>query len=180
MIQYMSKDTKTQCHKIIRPGLEKMTRKKKYITTFTDITMHVVMTVALAWVFYIVTGGWLWPLLAVLGGILIDVDHFLDYFFHYRFKFSAEHFLCNTYLESGKSYVIFHSWEIVFILLGFSYVISWLYPIALSMAIHILWDQLTFGRIEPYFYFLTYRWYHGFDLKKISPRRFYLFHEKGF
>ena len=122
--------------------------------------MHIVMTITLAWFFYRVTGAWVWPALSVLGGILIDTDHLLDYFFHYGLKFSTGRFLRNTYLDSGKIYVIFHSWEIVFFLLGLSYFVYWLYPLAISMAIHILWDQLTF--------------------EKISPRRYRLFKEKGF
>jgi len=153
---------------------------KKYIITFTDIAVHLIMTGILVWFFYKATGNWIWPALSVAGGILIDVDHFLDYFFHYGFKFRPRYFLCNTYLESGKIYIVFHSWEIVFILFGLSYIVQWLYPLAVGMAVHILWDQLTFGQVEPLFYFLSYRWYHGFDLEKISPRRFYLFKEKGF
>ncbi len=156
-----------------------MYNRKKYVLTFLDIGSHVAITAFFAWLFYKHTLGWLWPCLAVLGGILIDLDHFLDYFMYYGAKFDIRDFVCNRFLASGKIYLVFHAWELIFILLGLSFFVSWIFPLAISMAAHILFDQLTNHPGEPFFYFLAYRWYHKFDLKKISMRRYLLFKEKN-
>ncbi len=83
------------------------------ISTAVDLTIHFTLAVVLAGFFYCLTGGWVWPALAVGGGIFIDMDHFIDYYRYFGGRFSAVDFFGHKYLASGKCYVILHSWELV-------------------------------------------------------------------
>ena len=111
---------------------------KDLLGTLADLTLHFVIACLLAWLFFRLTGAWLWPILSFIGGVLIDTDHLLDYFFYYGFKFSLKDFLGHKYLASGKSYLIFHSVEIILLVWVLSIFALWLIPLATGMTVHLL------------------------------------------
>jgi hypothetical protein len=142
---------------------------RKYRDTFLDIAIHLAVTAILALFFYKLTGSWVWPVLALLGGIFIDLDHFIDYFLYFGWKFSLKDFLDHRYLDSGKVYIFFHSWELAAGAWIFSIVFSWLVPVAASMTLHLFIDFLFSHRCRPQFLSLLYRRRHKFDYDKLCP-----------
>ncbi len=132
---------------------------------FVDLTLHFTVTLSLACFFYFFTGRISWVILCITGGILIDIDHFIDHFLHYGRHFRLVDFLFHSYLDSGKIYVVFHSWEILILLWIISFRVSWFIPLAAGMTGHLMIDQL-FSRKPKLFYFLAFRWYHGFSRDK--------------
>ncbi|MFQ5952711.1 MAG: hypothetical protein ACE5JK_04825 [Candidatus Omnitrophota bacterium] len=142
---------------------------KRYRDTAIDLTTHFVLTLALAWFFYRFTGRWDWSLLVVLGGVFIDLDHLIDYFLYFGWKFNLKDFFSHKYLASGRVYVIFHSWELVAIMWAFSFIFSWAIPIASGMTLHLLIDFFFSHRSRPLFLFLFFRWYNRFKLDKVHP-----------
>ncbi len=143
--------------------------KKDLTLTFIDLGIHFVSSTVLAWVFYVKTGGWLWPALAFTGGVLIDADHLMDYFRYFGRKFDLLDFLKSAHLASGRCRVIFHSWELAAVLWVLSVWIKWLLPLASGMTIHLTVDLLLNHRKEPLFLFLIHRWRNGFEVRKILP-----------
>ncbi|MDP8299573.1 MAG: hypothetical protein P9L88_06705 [Candidatus Tantalella remota] len=143
--------------------------RKEHILTAIDLVVHLVLSAILAVVFYVFRGGWCWPVLAVVGGVLIDVDHFLDYFVYFGKRFNVYDFFERKYNKSGKSYRIFHSWEIVILLWIFSPAIPWLFPLAAGVTGHILIDVYLNRHADFKALFLIYRWKHGFDPGKMTP-----------
>ena len=103
------------------------------------------------------------------GSIVIDLDHFIDYFLYYGFRFNLRRFLSLECLLSGKVYIVLHSWELVFFLVAVSAVfdLSYLFFFSLAMAVHLSFD--TIHRIRPLFYFLIYRACHKFDAHFLCP-----------
>ncbi|MGB2662017.1 MAG: hypothetical protein WBD04_06505 [Candidatus Omnitrophota bacterium] len=142
----------------------------KYWKTYVDLALHAVFTLLLAWFFYRLTGGWLWPALAVLGGIFIDVDHLIDYFLYYGYRFNLKDFIAYNYMASGKIYIVFHSIELITVIWIFSLVFSWAIPLASGMTLHILIDAFFSHRTTPLFLFLIYRWRKGFSAEAVCPR----------
>ena len=114
--------------------------KKKLFYTAVDLSVHMVVTIALSLYFYELTNGWSWPILSVVGGILIDIDHFIDYFLHFGFRFNLMSFLRHEYQASGKCYVFFHSWEILLILWVLAIGLQSVTPLAVGMTGHMLVD----------------------------------------
>ena len=145
---------------------------KKKMLTVADLSAHFILALALAGFFYWLTGGWIWPFLAIIGGIFIDMDHFIDYFLYFGLKFDPGDFFARRYLASGKSYIIFHSLEIIMLMWVFSPMILWITPIVTGMTVHLLTDYLFSYRSNPLSLSLLYRWHHKFDLDKTSPDKF--------
>ena len=136
---------------------------RRYRETILDLLTHFGVTLGLAWFFYMLTGGWSWPALAVLGGVFIDLDHFIDYFGYFGWKFDLKAFFEHGYMASGKVYVFFHSWELVVILWTFSLVLPWAIPL------HLLIDVLFAQHSKPEFMSLIYRASKNFDLDQLCP-----------
>ena len=144
---------------------------RKYISNkhlIVDLSSHALVTLVLAGFFYYSTGRISWVLLSVLGGILIDLDHFLDHFLHFGKNFRLKDFLHHSYLDSGNMYIFFHSWEIVVLFWVLSLFMSWMVPLAAGMTVHLMLDQSHMDKAKL-FYFLTYRWYHGFKRDRLAP-----------
>lgn len=143
--------------------------EKKNILTFIDLTIHLIIAFVLALFFRWLTGGWAWPVLAIIGGILIDLDHFIDYFLYFGPRFSLADFFGHKYIASGRIYVIFHSWEITAVLWLVSAKVLWVTPFVTGISAHLLVDCFFRPRPNILFYSLVYRSIHGFRKEEISP-----------
>ena len=108
---------------------------------------------------------------AVSVSLLLDLDHYIDLFL-YTLRQNIVItplmiFTENYFAKSEKVYVIFHSYEIVILLLLLSLfrnkIKKYLLLLASSVLIHILIDQLTY---RPFIleYFFVYRLINGFSL----------------
>ena len=144
---------------------------EKHFRTSLDLTIHTILALILAWFLYWVSGELLWAILGIIGGILIDVDHFFDYFKYYGFRFSFKDFFGHKYLESGKTYTFLHSVELILVLWVLAVKFIWITPLALGMTIHILTDYAIHRRKTPECLFLIYRWRHKFNYNKLKPIR---------
>ena len=150
-----------------------LTEKESRILTTLDLVTHLVLTLLFAWFFYWLTGRWEWPVLSVVGGILIDLDHFIDYHLCYGLKFNIGDFFHHRYAtDSGKCYVFLHSWEIIALLWIISAFFPIVTPLAAGMTLHLLTDFLISHRGEILFLSLIYRWYHGFNWDRMSTARY--------
>lgn len=133
---------------------------------------HLIISLLLSLVFFIVTKSILGSILCFIAGFLVDSDHIFDYVLQLRkLPTSIEDFLNHFYgKEYTRIWLIFHSWELVPIiyfvgrfLLGD--VLT--YGILLGFVSHILCDSL-YNPIYPLTYFMTYRISVGFDATKFT------------
>jgi len=134
-----------------------------------DILVHVVSTILLSTWVYQKTGNLSYVAILILTGIFLDLDHLIDYFIFFKNKFDLRALLEGLYLRSGKSYLIFHSWEINFILLIFGLGLKF-YPLnlfVLGSSMHLAIDNIQ--RKNRLFYFLIYRFYRKFDALILLP-----------
>ena len=145
------------------PGFNlRVTRK-----LIVDLSMHFFLTLFLSVFMFCYTRNILLTFLVFTGGVLIDTDHFIDYFLHLD-KWDIHSFLHGHFVASRKLYLIFHGWEIVLIFAVLSLKWFLFFPLALGMAGHLTIDTLMHARRSPFSYFILFRWYHRFSFDKIN------------
>ena len=151
------------------PGFNlKITRR-----LIVDLSLHFFTTLLAAYLFYSITNNIIWVILVFVGGILIDTDHFIDYFLHLD-KWDIHSFLHGHFIASRKLYLIFHAWELVLIIAISSLIFSFLIPLWVGMMIHLIIDSLMHARTMPLKYFILFRWKHNFCFDKFD----YYFYKK--
>lgn len=81
------------------------------------LAFHVFLSVFAGMLAGRITKEWKYALLAALvGGVLVDLDHLLDYFLQFGLTFNLQQFLSGAqFSTSGKLYIFFHAWEYVLI-----------------------------------------------------------------
>jgi hypothetical protein len=139
-----------------------------------DLSYHVLSTAIFAAAVYAATRSAGYACIVVIGGLLIDLDHLIDYFLYLE-KFTVLHLVRGTFMKSGKVYLFLHSWEIIAAGLLASVLLGRYaaYLFFASLAMHLGIDNAQRGGLK--FYFLLYRLSKRFDLRLIAPefsRRF--------
>ena len=110
----------------------------------------------------------------LIGGVLVDFDHLIDYFLTFGFRFNLHYFLKGyQFLKSEKIYILFHAWEYVGILIITYYLLTIrrritlaVFVLALSLGLggHLIIDTII-NHIKPQTYSITYRIINNFDAK---------------
>jgi hypothetical protein len=115
--------------------------------------------------------SWIAGLSCCLAGILIDLDHFLDFWINRGFSLSPRKFLDFCYYgTSTKFYDILHGYEFVPLLWWLSTQPA-LYEAGLGLlvgySLHLLGDQFFNTHLNRWTYFLSYRLFHRFESSRI-------------
>ncbi|MFC1698626.1 hypothetical protein ACFL1I_01535 [Candidatus Omnitrophota bacterium] len=130
------------------------------------------LTVPLSAGLTMLTGSWQAGLLCFIAGVLIDLDHGIEYLIHYglnTFNFKEIYQICNNFAkfrkEGQKFFLFFHALEIA-ILLWIAY-LFWQNIYVLSFAIgytgHLFLD-VTGNILKPSAYFISSRIKNRFTL----------------
>jgi len=144
---------------------------------FFHLLTHVVLALLAGLLVWMTSGNMGIPFVAAfVGGVFIDLDHLIDYFFAFRTKFRMSYFLKGyQFLKSDKIYVLFHGWEYVIILLFFYVLLdnmviqSSLLALALGMFFH-LWTDVLINKIPARSYSLLYRMKNNFDMENLVTK----------
>ena len=106
-----------------------------------------------------VTGSPLAGGVAVVAGVVVDVDHLVDYYQWWVKR------------RPNKVFLVFHAWEYSiagFLVLGLAYYHPILLAVVLAHLGHVATDHFH-NAISPFGYSLIYRAWVRFDAKKIAP-----------
>ena len=116
----------------------------------------------------------------VIGGVLIDLDHIIEFFRFSKRKFTFKNFVeFFDLLEYKKAYVFLHSYEIILaaaIIISIYFKNYFLYGIILGVSIHMLLDIIgnpvyLKGYFFLYRYFTKFEREHFIDVKKHFEQR---------
>ncbi len=148
------------------------------IDTIVDLSKHLLVTsiiaVCLWWKYHDLR----LVMISYLTGILIDVDHFFDFFYYLILVSSKkinlmDFFDPDVYVNaSGKVFIPLHGWEYLPVL----YLIARkfknkvpgiYYALVFPYFCHLIIDQSSFVR-EPYIYFFINRLIHNFNLSSFN------------
>ena len=119
-----------------------------------------------------------------VGGVFIDLDHLIDYFLAFRWRWRISYFLKGyQFLKSDKVYVLFHGWEYI-IFLGLvllmmdmsSSVFVGLFALGLGALFHLVVDTFVNHGMTVQGYSFFYRLKRRFDVEKIVTSEHYREH----
>lgn len=135
---------------------------------------HVLISGGVTAIFSLWARSWTAALACFLSGILIDLDHHLDYFlarkklpFNYK---KVVHFLMNENYPKVKvflhSYELIALWWVAIFVFGLNYVWK---GVAIGFTTHILCDVFA-NPLKPSSYFLTYRILNRFERERLFKK----------
>lgn len=131
---------------------------------------------------YIVWKLWQKPIAsffaAIAGGVFIDLDHFIDYYFAFGRDFRWDYFFNGyQFLKSGKDYIFFHGWEYAFVLVILAFLFknklakSIFLGLALGLFFHLTIDA-TLNGLPVKSYSIIQRFRNNFEAEKlIEPEK---------
>lgn len=108
---------------------------------------HVVLSVAVAGLLYAGFRSWAMAASSLVAGVLLDLDHLIDYYVEYGIPRTTNDFLDACYeRRMQRALLLFHAWEWL-LLLGVLAVLSggneWLLGALIGTAHHLVCDQVT-------------------------------------
>lgn len=131
---------------------------------------HLISSFLLALLFFYLTKEVVASFMVFVSGfLLIDLDHFIDFWVYKKRVTYSNEFFDKYYKRLGKIYIFFHSFEIMLLLGIFFYVFKFGIVgigIMVGMLFHLALD-LLFNDVHPLSYFLIFRILKGFDVKHI-------------
>ncbi len=99
-------------------------------------------------------------LVCFFSGILIDVDHYVDYVRDRGFNFNLKRFFQYSHnIEYERLFIVFHGYEYLAplaILLALSDYNLMVAAVIIGFTQHLLFDQFT-NPVKPLAYFISYR-----------------------
>jgi hypothetical protein len=120
--------------------------------------------------FYLVFQSFASALVCFFSGILVDVDHYVDYVRDRGLNFNLKRFFQYGYgLEYDRLFIVLHGYEyfvplaIILVLSDFNLLVAALF---VGYAQHLLFDQFT-NPVKPLAYFITYRLKNRFSKESI-------------
>jgi hypothetical protein len=136
--------------------------------------VHVVASIVGGVLIWIFLGSWLAAVCSVLSGVLVDLDHVIEYFWIRRRWVSIKDFyeFWMSYKEP-RVYLFFHGIEYM-LLLGIAAWLGWAPAITGGLAFgllhHLCIDQFGNG-VRPAGYFFLVRWAWKFKSERIFVDR---------
>ncbi|MHC4267812.1 MAG: hypothetical protein ACYSTS_05045 [Planctomycetota bacterium] len=133
-----------------------------------ELKHHISVSLIISTFLFVIFKSWIIFISSFTSGILIDSDHILDYLMEFRRRIRIrEFFETYRYRKLSYAWVIFHSWELLF-LLGICAILMnwnpWFVGIFIGFAQHLILDQLS-NKPNKYGYFFLWRLKNAFDLK---------------
>ena len=126
---------------------------------FLHELMHGIVAIPVAYLMYRKTKSFGLALFTFVASFLIDLDHLVDYFAFYGFRFNLLEFLRGEQFEiTQKAYIPLHAWELLVILGIVSKKVGWkscITALTLGFTIHVIFDAIVWG--DFLFYSIIYR-----------------------
>lgn len=127
---------------------------------------HFIVSFMLSILYFYFTSSFWGAVLCFFVGFFIDLDHLLDFWWHKRKIVFSKEFFEDYSLKTGKTYVLLHSYELLFVFALLSYYLNWGLVAGgalLGMTAHMIMDQV-YNNVKPMSYFLIYRIAIGFKI----------------
>ncbi len=136
------------------------------------IQHHTVISVGIAALFYGLLHSWSAVAGVLVGGILVDLDHLLDYVLEFGFRLDADLFF-RSFAEDKykKIFILLHAWELTLALIVVARLCDWnglLVGAAVGHGCHMALDQM-YNKPVALGYSLVYRMAKRFETRVIFP-----------
>ena len=137
-----------------------------------DLSEHIALSLPAAAVITLATGKPEAGLAFAVGGVLIDLDHLLDYWREKGFTLSLQKL--NEHFGGRKAkllFLILHAWEwnaLLWLLWAWLGWPLWVAALAAGSLAHLALDQ-RYNLLQPWAYSFFARAYLGFEAAKLFP-----------
>ena len=133
------------------------------------LKQHITISLFFSAFLYMIFKSWIIFGSSLISGVLIDIDHILDYFMAYGINIQIKQFfeVCHN-LKIPRVRLIFHSWELLFLLSIYAFVMRWnpwIVGTIVGFTQHIALDQI-FNKSNKLSYSFYWRLKKGFRLKR--------------
>ena len=133
------------------------------------LKQHITISLFFSAFLYAISKSWIIFGSSLISGVLIDLDHILDYFMAYGINIRIKQFfeVCHN-LKIPRVRLIFHSWELLFLLSICAFVMRWnpwIVGTVVGFTQHIVLDQI-FNKSNKLSYSFYWRLKKGFRLKR--------------
>ena len=137
------------------------------------LRQHVIASIIFSTLFFMVFKSWTISAVSFFSGILIDLDHVIDYYWEHRKRLRFNEFFDSFYQSRNFFFgTIFHSWELLLLLNLYAFFVSgnsWIIGIAIGFAQHIVLDDIFNKDTSRLKYFFFWRLRYGFNAKRMFP-----------
>lgn len=133
--------------------------------TTIRVSGHIICSLTISGIIYFIFRSLPLFFVSLLTGVLIDIDHVIDYYMQESFTLKIKNIYCWCFEARSKFFFLFfHSFELIFlfwvIIYKFKLGIFWI-VFAIGLTQHFMLDIL-FNPLYTYSYFLFYRIIKGF------------------
>ena len=133
------------------------------------LKQHITISLFFSAFLYTISNSWIIFSSSLISGVLIDIDHILDYFMAYGINIRIKQFfeVCHN-LKIPRVRLIFHSWELLFLLSICAFVMRWnpwIIGTIVGFTQHIVLDQI-FNKPHKLTYFFFWRLKKDFSLQR--------------
>lgn len=133
---------------------------------------HVTISVGSGVILGMLSRSWVAGTACCLVGILVDLDHYLDYWLNRGFSLNVKKLMDFCYNgASRKFYDVLHAYEYIPFLCWLTFTPGYR-NLGLGMTVgyilHILGDQFFNSHLNRWTYFMTYRILHRFEWSSIA------------
>ena len=133
------------------------------------LKQHITISLFFSAFLYAISKSWIIFGSSLISGVLIDLDHILDYFMAYGINIRVKQFfeVCHN-LKISRVRLIFHSWELLFLLSICAFVMRWnpwIIGTIVGFTQHIVLDQV-FNKPHKLTYFFFWRLKKDFSLQR--------------
>ena len=134
-------------------------------STIIKLRYHAIASLGCSVIFYLIFKSFLYSVVCFLAGILVDLDHVIDYVRCTGWNLDIKHFFQFMYeIRYKRLTILFHAWEfsVLFVIMiivtgGNLFVLA----VGIGFVQHLIFDQCT-NPVKPLAYFITYRLRHKF------------------
>ena len=134
---------------------------------------HITASIILSAFLFAVSKSWIIFASSLISGVLIDIDHVLDYFWEFRKRFEVKEFFDVHHNRKILFFMaIFHSWELLALLSICAFLMSWnpwIVGTIIGFTQHIILDQIFNKNLNRLMYFFFWRMKKSFNMNKIFP-----------
>jgi hypothetical protein len=139
-------------------------------STAIKLRYHAIASLGCSVLFYLIFKSFLYSVVCFLAGILVDLDHVIDYVRCTGWNLNIKYFFQFVYgIHYDRLTILFHAWEfsVLFVIMimvtgGNLLVLA----VGIGFIQHLIFDQCT-NPIKPFAYFIIYRLRHKFSKESI-------------
>jgi hypothetical protein len=137
------------------------------------IHYHIAFSTIVSAILFLLFKSWILSVSALIAGIFIDLDHFIDYFREHGWSLNIKRFFQVYNMgQFNKVVLLLHGWEWLFLIFAVAWAVDWnpwITGTFIGLSHHIILDAIN-SSSSLKTYSLFWRWTKNFDFDTTFPK----------